>query len=111
MASRNGSASAGSCMAVTETSPSILDPMCGKMRGHSDMLHPHRIAVKLGRSKGMPLSGHDVELTEKPRKAFLLFLQPSAPTCCSVDGCEAANRSPSRFIRDCSWSLPVSAGP
>ena len=58
MASRNGSASAGSCMAVTETSPSILDPMCGKMRGHSDMLHPHRIAVKLGRSKGMPLPGH-----------------------------------------------------
>ena len=58
MASRNGSASAGSCMAVTETSPSILDPMCGKMRGHSDMLHPHRIAVKLGRSKGMPLQGH-----------------------------------------------------
>ena len=55
MASRNGPASAGSCMAVTETSPSILDPMCGKMRGHSDMLHPHRIAVKLGRSKGMPL--------------------------------------------------------
>ena len=59
MASRNGSASAGSCMAVTETSPSILDPMCGKMRGHSDMLHPHRIAVKLGRIKGMP-PGHPV---------------------------------------------------
>ena len=49
MASRNGPASAGSCMAATETSPSTLDPMCGKMRGHSDMPHPHRIAVKLGR--------------------------------------------------------------
>ena len=46
MAARNGPASAGSCMAATETSPSTLDPMCGKMRGHSDMPHPHRIAVK-----------------------------------------------------------------
>ena len=56
MASRNGPASAGSCMAATETSPSTLDPMCGKMRGHSDMPHPHRIAVKLGRMTRMPVS-------------------------------------------------------
>ena len=51
MAARNGPASAGSCMAATETSPSTLDPMCGKMRGHSDMPHPHRIAVKLGMTR------------------------------------------------------------
>ena len=56
MAARNGPASAGSCMAATETSPSTLDPMCGKMRGHSDMPHPHRIAVKLGRMTRMPVS-------------------------------------------------------
>ena len=96
MASRNGPASAGSCMAVTETSPSILDPMCGKMRGHSDMLHPHRIAVKLGRSKGMPLPGNCRAL--RGRIELTLFLQSSAPTCCSVDGCEAVNRSPSRCV-------------
>ena len=59
MAARNGPASAGSCMAATETSPSTLDPMCGKMRGHSDMPHPHRIAVKLGRITRMPVSFDD----------------------------------------------------
>ena len=55
MAFRNGPASAGSCMAATETSPSTLDPMCGKMRGHSDMPHPHRIAVNFGRITRMPV--------------------------------------------------------
>ena len=103
MASRNGSASAGSCMAVTETSPSILDPMCGKMRGHSDMLHPHRIAVKLGRSKGMPLPGHpgcycySCNPVHQPAAALMGAKQPTVHL--PVSSGIAAGRSLSPLVR------------
>ena len=38
-----------------EISPSILDCMWRKMRGHISMLQPHMIAVKLGRMGALSL--------------------------------------------------------
>ena len=57
MAARNGPT--GFCWQLHDCNGDLavysLDPMCGKMRGHSDMPHPHRIAVKLGRITRMPV--------------------------------------------------------
>ena len=50
---------------ATEISPSILDLMWRKMRGHISMLQPHMIAVKLGRMGALSLPA-GMGLWERP---------------------------------------------
>ena len=64
-ASRKGRTFGGSCILETEISPSILDCMWRKMRGHISMLQPHMIAVKLGRMGALSLPA-GMGLWERP---------------------------------------------
>ena len=64
-ASRKGRTFGGSCILAKEISPSILDCMWRKMRGHISMLQPHMIAVKLGRMEALSLPA-GMGLWERP---------------------------------------------